>query len=42
MSAGGRSRLDVYRYIYSQLGVVTGFNKVVMVFGDGSVATLAN
>jgi hypothetical protein len=41
MSGGGRSRLEAYRYIYSQLGVVTGFNKVVIVFGDGWVETLS-
>jgi hypothetical protein len=41
ISAGGSSCLDAYRYIYSQLGMAAGFDKVLMVFGDESVGTLA-
>jgi 6-phosphogluconolactonase/glucosamine-6-phosphate isomerase/deaminase len=37
VSAGGRSRLEAYRYIYSQLGLATDFQKVVMVLGDEPV-----
>jgi hypothetical protein len=40
MSAGEPSRLEVYRYIYSQLRVATGFREIVMVFDDGRVGTL--
>ena len=40
ISAGAISRLEAYRYIYSQLRMATGFKKILMVFGDGSVGTL--
>jgi hypothetical protein len=40
ISAGGISCLEAYRYIYSQLRMATGFQKILMVFGDGSVGTL--
>ena len=40
ISAGGISWLEAYRYIYSQLRMATGFKKILMVFGDGSVGTL--
>ena len=32
--------LEVYRYIYSQLPKPTGYQKVLMVLGDGSVGAL--
>ncbi len=32
--------LEAYRYIYAQLRMPTGFQKVLMVFGDGSVGIL--
>lgn len=35
------SCLEAYRYIYSQLRVATGFEKIVMVCADGRVGTLA-
>ena len=41
ISARGISCLAAYRYIYSQLLAATGFEKVVMVFGDGSAGVLA-
>ena len=40
ISAGGIQCLEVYRYIYSQLGMATDFNKILMVFGDGRVGML--
>ena len=40
MSAGGISRLEAYRYIYSQLRMATDFKKILMVFGDGRVGML--
>jgi len=40
ISAGGISCLEAYRYIYSQLRMAAGFEKVLMVFGDGSVGML--
>ena len=40
MSQSGSSHIDVYRYIYSQLGIPTRFNKILMAFGDGRVETL--
>jgi len=40
ISALGSSCLEAFRYIYSQLGMATGFEKILMVFGDGSVGTL--
>jgi hypothetical protein len=40
ISAGGVSCLEVYRYIYSQLRMATGFKKILMVFGDGRVGML--
>jgi hypothetical protein len=41
ISAGGISYLEAYRYIYSQLRMVTDFKKVLIVFGDGRVEVLA-
>jgi len=41
ITARGSSCLEAYRYIYSQLPMPTGYQKVLMVFGDGSVGTLA-
>ncbi len=41
ISARGASCLEACRYIYSQLGMGTGYKKVVMVFADGSVEMLA-
>jgi hypothetical protein len=41
ISAGGISCLDAYRCIYSQLGMATDFTKILMVFGDARVETLA-
>jgi hypothetical protein len=35
ISAAGFSHLEAYRYIYSQLGMATDFEKILMVFGDG-------
>ena len=40
ISGRGISCLDAYRYMYSQLRVTTGFQKIVMVFGDGRIGTL--
>ena len=40
ITARGSSCLEAYRYIYSQLPMPTGYQKVLMVFGDGSVGTL--
>ena len=40
ISAAGISCLEAYRYIYSQLGMTTGFEKILMVFGDGHVGML--
>jgi hypothetical protein len=40
MSTGKSSCLEAYRYIYSQLRIATGFRKILMVFGDGSVGML--
>jgi hypothetical protein len=40
ISAGGSSRLEPYRYIYSQLRMLTNFKKILMVFGDGHVGML--
>ena len=39
-SVGEISCLEAYRYIYSQLRMATDFTKILMVFGDGRVATL--
>lgn len=41
ISAGGIACLEAYRYIYSQLRMATDFKKILMVFGDGRVGTLA-
>jgi hypothetical protein len=41
ISGGGSSCLEAYRYIYSQLRIATNFKKILMVFGDGRVGTLA-
>lgn len=41
ISSRGVSCLEAYRYIYSQLGTGTRYKKVVMVFRDGNVETLA-
>src|SRR5580658_6511675 len=38
--ARAASCLETYRYIYSQLGVPSGYKKILMVFGDGRVGTL--
>jgi len=40
ISAGEISWLAAYRYIYSRLRIATGFEKVVIVFGDGQVGVL--
>lgn len=40
ISAGGSSCLAVYRHIYSQLRVATGFEKILMLFSDGRIGTL--
>jgi hypothetical protein len=40
ISAAGFSCLEAYRYIYSQLGMATDFEKILMVFGDGRVGIL--
>jgi hypothetical protein len=40
ISAGGISCLGAYRYIYSQLRMATGFEKILIVFGDGRVGML--
>jgi len=40
ITAGAASCLETYRYIYSHLGVPSGFKKILMVFGDGRVAML--
>ena len=41
-SAGGSAWLEAYRDIYAQLRMATGFNKVLMAFGDGRVEMLTN
>ena len=41
ITARRSSCLEAYRYIYSQLPMPTGYQKVLMVFGDGSVGVLA-
>jgi hypothetical protein len=38
--ARAASCLETYRYIYSQLGVPSGYKKILMVFGDGRVGML--
>ena len=40
ISTRGIAALEAYRYVYSQLGVVTSFQKVLVVFGDGRVGLL--
>ncbi|MCU1385160.1 MAG: hypothetical protein JWL71_3857 [Acidobacteria bacterium] len=40
-SADGSACLEVYRYIASQLRTAADFEKIVMVFGDGRVGTVA-
>lgn len=40
ITAGGISCLAAYRYIYSQLGIATGFKKILMAFGDGRIGML--
>jgi hypothetical protein len=40
ISARGSSCLEAYRFIYSQLGRATDFEKILMVFGDGRVGIL--
>jgi hypothetical protein len=40
ISTAGISCLEAYRYIYSQLGMTTDFEKILMVFGDGRVGML--
>lgn len=40
ISAGGSSCLEAYRHIYSQLRIATGFEKILMVVGDGRIGTL--
>jgi|SRR5689334_4507691 hypothetical protein len=40
ISARGSSCLVAYRYIYSQLGMATGYKKVFMVFSDGRIEAL--
>jgi hypothetical protein len=40
ISARGMSCLEAYRYIYSQLRMASGFEKALMVFGDGRVGML--
>ena len=40
IGARGILCLEAYRYIYSQLRVATHFQKIVMVFGNGSVGIL--
>jgi hypothetical protein len=40
VGARGISCLEAYRYIYSQLRRATDFQKILMVFGDGSVGIL--
>ena len=39
-SARGSSCLETYRYIYSQLRLVTDFKKILMAFGDGRAEAL--
>ena len=41
ISSGGISFLEAYRTVYSQLRMATEFKKILMVFGDGRVGTLA-
>ena len=40
ISARGRSCLDAYRCIHSQLRLATDFRKILMVFGDGRIGML--
>ncbi len=40
ISGRGISCLETYRHIYSQLRAPTGFKKILIVFGDGSVGIL--
>ena len=40
ISAQGSSCLEVYRHIYSQLLRTTGFEKILMVFGDERIGVL--
>ena len=40
ISARGIECLEAYRYVYSQLGMATDFEKTLMVFGDGRVGML--
>ena len=40
ISAGGISCLVAYRYIYSQLRIMTDYTKILMVFGDGRIGML--
>jgi hypothetical protein len=40
-SENGRSHIETYRHIYSQLSISTGFRKILMVFAEGLVETLA-
>jgi hypothetical protein len=40
ISTGELSGLEAYRYIYSQLRMVTDFKKILIVFRDGRVGTL--
>ena len=40
ISSRDSSHLAAYRYIHSQLPLATGFQKVLMVFGDGCVGVL--
>ncbi len=40
ISAGEISCFEAYRSVYAQLGITTGFKKILMVFGDGSVGEL--
>jgi len=40
ISDRGTSWLEAYRYIGSHLRTATGFEKIIMVFGDGRVETL--
>lgn len=41
LSARGFECLEAYRCIVSQLHLPTGFQKILMVFGDGRVGMLA-
>jgi hypothetical protein len=40
ISARGSSGLEPYRCIYSQLGMATKFQKILMMFGDGGLESL--